>query len=128
MTPVSLMGPGTNVREILIASQLLGPQADEDHLVRYLRAGVPIFPILAAEVDPVRNDRMVVGSDSRLTDGQWFWPDQYTYYVEQYHVRLSPKFIAHARGNNWRVPEISSEERARLYEECRQRIQALGHL
>ncbi len=45
-----------------------------------------------------------IGSPDILTDGIWAWPGDLPYYVKHYNVRLPCEFIAHAKTNDWKVP------------------------
>ncbi len=78
-------------------------------LVDYLRAGagVAMAPGLATDiVDPSAGSAGALGI---LTDGEWVWPNELAYYVERYDIALSDEFVAHARSNDWRVPEVPIE-------------------
>jgi|GEM_PF-7123927 len=35
------------------------------------------------------------------TDAIWFWFGAMLHYVKQYHVRLDPVFVLHAKSLNW---------------------------
>ena len=81
---------------------------DKPALVRYLTEGrgVVLAPTWVPDVlDPDGNAR--AGGLGFLTDGQWIWPQALSYYVDRYDVAISEEFIAHARSNEWTVPEIS---------------------
>ena len=87
--------------------------AEEAHVLDYLRQGVPCIVSPGPVWDAV-DDEGPIGTASVLTDGEWAWPDDAAHYVAKYHVLLPEEFVAHARGNHWRVPEISDEDLATL--------------
>jgi len=37
-----------------------------------------------------------IGTATVLTDGEWIWPSDLVYYLQTYHVELSPDFVKHA--------------------------------
>ncbi len=86
-------------------------------LVAYLRAGadVAMAPGLATDiVDPSAGS---AGAQGILTDGEWVWPNELAYYVERYDIAPSDEFVAHARSNDWRVPEIPTERLEEVVDE-----------
>jgi len=83
-------------------------QAYEVRLVAYLRAGHGLLVSPALSSDVV--DGAVIGPVEVLTDGTWAWPSDLAHYVERYHCRVPDEFIAHARGREWRVPDVGEAE------------------
>lgn len=82
------------------------PQADPDevHIVKYLLGGT-VYAAAPGMVNDVLNPaRPIIGALTVLTDGTYKWYSDLAHYVLQYHIALDPKFVEHARKNNWTVP------------------------
>ena len=78
-----------------------GPQVDEERIVQYLRRGVGFAATCYFEdVIAGRGVEAVVF----MTDGEWVWTNALLYYVERYHWRVEPEFVAHMQSMGWRVP------------------------
>lgn len=92
------------------------PGADDEDLVRFLRAGTCL--VAAASLDHCRlcADGRPLGSWVLLTDGVWTWPAGLAHYVELHHLRLPSDFVAHARAQGW-APARPSIRRLRELEQ-----------
>ena len=86
------------------------PQFDEDKIVSYLESGTQLFATLLAIYDDFGEAEKFVGGPSIVTDGVWFWRSYLPYFVKTYHFRLPPEFVEHAKGNDWKVPNIPYEQ------------------
>ncbi|WP_367325835.1 hypothetical protein [Streptomyces sp. HUAS ZL42] len=82
----------------------------ERDLVQYLRSGSALIATPSAVPDVLSPAGAVIGGLHLLTDGRWLWYSDLVYYVEHYHVALDARFIAHVRGNDWTVPELSDSD------------------
>ncbi|MFD7454127.1 hypothetical protein [Kitasatospora sp. NPDC059827] len=79
-------------------------------LVEYLRAGAVLAATTTLVHDVLSPDNAVIGGLHLLTDGHWLWYSDLAHYVERHHVALDPRFIAHARSNNWTAPLVSEAD------------------
>ncbi len=89
---------GGSLHESLQASA--GP--DDERLVAYLRAGVPL--VVAA--GPVRCilDKSIVGGLDIRTDGTYAWPSDFPHYIEQHRAKPPAELVEHARDNRFTIP------------------------
>lgn len=75
-----------------------------ERIIKYLDTGIGII-ICAGSVDDIIDPKKgVAGVPSVFTDGKWFWPGDLAYYVKNYKVALSDKFIATMKQNKWKNP------------------------
>lgn len=95
------------------------PDPNEERLREYLFCGVVIEAMGGGELTvdilspPTRIGSIVPGEYSHgdryinagmiLTDGHWYWHGFHLYYLKNYHLRLDPRFIAHAAANDWKI-------------------------
>lgn len=93
------------------------PTSDEDKIVSYLRLS-PTFAASGPMVDDVLDpSKKSIAPLETATDGEWMWPRDLAYYVERYHVELPEDFVNFMRENDWRAPELSKEDLAKLASE-----------
>jgi hypothetical protein len=50
------------------------------------------------------------------TDGEWIWPTDLIYYVEEYHAELPAEFVARMASFGWSCPQLSHNEQCRVAE------------
>ena len=86
---------------------------EEARVVEYLRKGVSLI-VSPGVVYDVINGSGPIGTGGILTDGEWAWPDDLSYYVETYHVALPADFV------NWMAERkyemgLLSKEQLRLF-------------
>ena len=98
------------------------PQKNEDKILSYLKSGHFVWLIRALAFDwflpenldflsgespykPVRSVRVHI-----YTDGEWNWDTVLTYYVENYHYKVSDEFVEHMKKNNWQVPQLTKKQ------------------
>ena len=87
----------TSIKEIIGQNTL----DKESKIINYLNNG-KIFCIA-----PVLDEsKGVIGSLEILTDGEWIWPSDLSYYLQNYHIKLDEQFIDHIKKNNWKVPDV----------------------
>ncbi|WUD78378.1 hypothetical protein OG937_45040 [Streptomyces sp. NBC_00510] len=84
--------------------------AHAGELVEYLRNGTVLVSATTFVHDVLSPTNAVIGGWQLLTDGRWHWHSDLAYYVERYHVALDPRFLAHAQGNDWTVPQLTEAE------------------
>lgn len=86
------------------------PSQDRDRIAGYLRAG-SVFAATGMGVDDVMDpERTNVAELMTMTDGEWEWPSDLVYYVEEYNVALPEDFVDHMRARGWTPPSLSDDE------------------
>ncbi|MFE0041037.1 hypothetical protein [Streptomyces sp. NPDC059015] len=96
--------------EDIQAAVVAGPNYPVEGVVRYLKAGHPILDVADSARDVLGGASRIAGSSSVLTDGEWVWRWDLTYYVERYNVALPELFVEHMRKRLYQVPTASREE------------------
>ena len=94
------------------------PLSDVDQIVGYLDAGYVLFDMLDTAKD-VLGDEWIINGASVLTDGEWLWRKDLSYYLTRHHVRLPEAFLAYVRDNGYRVPEHDVATLRRYTEQAR---------
>lgn len=97
-------------RAVLQAAVRDQAPAHAGELVEYLRNGTVLVSATTFVHDVLSPTNAVIGGWQLLTDGRWHWHSDLAYYVERYHVALDPRFLAHAQGNDWTVPQLTEAE------------------
>lgn len=83
---------------------------DKQTLMDYLEGG-RVIVVAAGWVGDVIDPTIDKASGSGfVTDGEWIWPIELSYYVRTYDVAVPKEFIQHARANGWQVPELTVDE------------------
>ena len=83
---------------------------NEDKIIEYLNRGVAYCITAGLVSDILDESRGIIGSLEILTDGEWAWPSDLSYYVNLYHVELDINFINHIKENDWTVPNINETD------------------
>ncbi len=82
---------------------------DADRVVAYLRGGHTLIDFMDISDDVFDKDRQVLGGPSIATDGDWYWRDDLTYYVQWHNVTPPAEFLTLIRERHYIVPEVSEE-------------------
>ena len=85
-------------------------------LVAYLTAGVKIAATMGSAADPFNPQVFLTGVGSPLTDGEWIWPEELAYLVEQYNVALPEEFLAAVKRRRYQVPEVEKAQRREAWD------------
>ncbi|MFI2026750.1 hypothetical protein [Streptomyces buecherae] len=64
---------------------------------------------MGVSVDVLGTDGQILGGDSLLTDGEWVWRKDLSFYVETYHLELPHEFLDRVRAFEGQPPEVSVE-------------------
>jgi hypothetical protein len=89
----------------------------KERIVGYLEAGCGVVMAPTMVGDALEPSREAVAGLGLLTDGEWIWPAELEYYVEEYDVGLPRDFIDHMAANEWTVPTLSVEDLTRIADE-----------
>ncbi|MCP9987480.1 hypothetical protein LUX01_13080 [Streptomyces sudanensis] len=90
-----------------------GPSYEASNVVRYLESGYPVFDIMEGTRDVLGGKFLVPGGSSLLTDGQYVWRNDLSYYVREYKINLPVEFLNYMRDRNFEIPP----EDPQLFEE-----------
>lgn len=89
----------------------------KDQVLRFLAGGGFVLraPVLREDrLDPARANAVPLGY---LSDGDWIWPLEMTYYLEQHEILPEREFLEHMRAAGFEAEEPPAEvlaEAARL--------------
>jgi hypothetical protein len=78
-------------------------------VVEYLRNAHCFILSGSAAYDELDPARPVIGPFGLQTDGVWFWPSSYPYYVERYRVDVPEDLLDLARKRDWIAPEFPDD-------------------
>lgn len=81
-----------------------GPSYEASNVVRYLESGYPVFDIMEGTRDVLGGKFLVPGGSSLLTDGQYVWRNDLSYYVREYKINLPVEFLNYMRDRNFEIP------------------------
>jgi hypothetical protein len=88
--------------------------AHEKEIVQYLENGYEFLMSLGVAKDLLDPQHKIIGIPNVLTDGQWAWTSDVSYYVQKYHIVLPEEFVRHMAENNWICPKINDPCKLRL--------------
>ncbi len=78
-----------------------------ERLTTYLGSGYPLTSYMGFSFCRFGCLASPEMGSSDLTDGIWVWPEGLSHYLKAHNVVLPGKFIQHAKGNFWTIPEIA---------------------
>jgi hypothetical protein len=79
------------------------PQDEKNSLIDYLNSGVTRIAFMHMVNDVIDPNNMDIAPDAYVTDGEWEWSDDFSYYVRRYNLRLPKAFLNKARSSSWKV-------------------------
>ena len=93
------------------------PHPDEPAILSYLENGIKM-PFCNRLLQDVLDDSVDFFAEGPLmiSDGEWAWFSDLSYYVRKYHVRLPDAFIQYAVHQGWHIPKITVEKCDKLTE------------
>ncbi|MDR6980464.1 hypothetical protein J2X68_007204 [Streptomyces sp. 3330] len=86
--------------------QLLGPVGE---IASYLQNSHHIAISGSGVYDELAPGRPLIGELSIQTDGVWFWPSSYPYYVAKYRVEVPEGLLELARSREWIPPKFPDD-------------------
>lgn len=81
-------------------------QDGQNRILEYLKSGEVFIACPGVVKDVLSPEERIVGGLNILTDGNWAWPQDLIYYVENYNVALPREFVSHMADNTWKVPDV----------------------
>lgn len=103
---------------ILEATQRGAYGSEKALLVSYLNGGTIFVASPGIGTDVLDADAALSGPIHSLTDGQWMWPADLSYYVEKYNVALPLEFLADLRRKSWTNPPPEQIDLSSLIPDC----------
>lgn len=82
--------------------------SDFEQVISYLKSGYPVWDWMEYWQDL---DGASIGAAEYLTDGEWYWPKYYIYYLDKYDdIEIPKDFLQHCRDNNFSVLPHSQKQ------------------
>ena len=78
-------------------------------IVSYLRNAHHIVVSGAGVYDEADSGRPFIAELGIQTDGVWFWPSSYPYYVEKYRVQVPEELLKLASSRGWLPPAFPDD-------------------
>ena len=76
---------------------------EKSRIVQYLESGQVFIGCPGTVNDVLAKTDIVIGSPNILTDGEWAWPADLSYYVATYNIPVPIAMIESMRENNWSI-------------------------
>jgi hypothetical protein len=99
-------------------SVAIEPLPDVDTVMAYLDAGHVLIDVMDSEDDPFNPGRRIANGSTMITDGEWLWRQDFTYYILYHDVIVPPEFLAAIRAHNYVVPEVLEERLLEIVDEA----------
>lgn len=84
-------------------------KAEKEAICKYLRSGVVMVACGGVVGDVLSKRGELAGCPDMITDGTWFWPGDFPYYVEKYDLQVEAEFMMHMKLNNY-IINITAED------------------
>lgn len=81
-------------------------QDRQNKILEYLKCGKIFIASPGLVKDVLSSEGKIIGSANILTDGNWAWPQDLIYYVQNYNVALPEEFVSHMANNTWKIPDV----------------------
>ncbi|MEU4243593.1 hypothetical protein [Actinoplanes sp. NPDC026619] len=92
-----------------IADHIGAPLEDADLVTQYLDNGYLLIDMMDIERDVLDPAQEILSGSSILTDGEWLWRQDLSYYVRRHHVTLPPELLATIRERQYTIPSVDEE-------------------
>src|SRR4051794_4335102 len=93
------------------------PSVDESDVAQYLGSGHELVVFMGAVGDVLGSDERILGGDNIVTDGEWVWRADLTFYLTHYHLALPEEFLRKARENQYAVADVGRDQLLQIDEE-----------
>jgi hypothetical protein len=85
------------------------PLEDVDLVTQYLDNGYVLIDMMDIQRDVLDPEQEILNGSSILTDGDWLWRQDLSYYVRRYHVTLPPELLATVRERRYTMPSVEEK-------------------
>src|SRR3954464_4053302 len=86
------------------------PLEDADQVTQYLSNGYLLIDMMDVERDVLDPEQEILNGSSILTDGEWLWRQDLSYYVRRHHVALPPDLLAAIRERQYTIPPVDEAQ------------------
>lgn len=100
---------GTSIFDLIEKNNNVLPK-----VIDYLSKGHLIAFSLGTVSCLVNEEDGIIGSNSILSDGKWFWTKEVKHYYENHGLEIPEEFIANVKKNNFKVPYLTEQEILKL--------------
>ena len=73
------------------------------NICNYLESGVVLIVSPGIVGDIINSNNGGIATPSIYTDGKWIWPEDLSYYVKNYKLKLPKAFIDDMINNDWKI-------------------------
>ncbi|GHJ99404.1 hypothetical protein SY2F82_12020 [Streptomyces sp. Y2F8-2] len=80
-----------------------------EKISKYLRDAHHIAVSGSGVYDEIDPNKPLIGALSLQTDGVWFWPSSYPYYVEKYQAEVPDELLELAHSRGWTPPNFPDD-------------------
>jgi hypothetical protein len=87
-------------------------------VLAYLDAGHVLLDVMEVGSDPFDPSKRTLNGRTMVTDGEWLWRQDFSYYVRYHDVVVPPEFLAAIRAHNYVVPEVPEKRLLEIVEEA----------
>lgn len=81
-----------------------------ERIAKYLDSGAVISEPGTDTIDPLQEKRPVIGSLRVMTDGEFIWPSDLSYFVRTYGVGLPKQVIEKMHAADWKARPLTDED------------------
>ncbi len=85
------------------------PLPDTDAVTAYLDAGHVVIEMMDVEDNPFNAAQQILNGSTMLTDGEWLWRKDFSFYVRNHDVSVPPEFLAAIRNHAYIIPEVPED-------------------
>ncbi len=72
-------------------------------ICKYLESGILIVISPGGVEDIIDSNNGIIATPSLYTDGKWIWPEELSYYVKNYKLKLPQEFVNYMISNDWKI-------------------------
>jgi hypothetical protein len=94
------------------------PVPDVDAVLGYLNTGHVLIDVMDVEDDPFNPSQQIANGSTMVTDGEWLWRQDFTYYIRYHDVVVPPEFLAAIRAHDYMVPEVAERRLVEIADEA----------
>jgi hypothetical protein len=85
------------------------PLEDADLVTQYLDSGYVLIDMMDVERDVLDPEQEILSGSSIMTEGEWLWRQDLSYYVRRHHVALPLDLLTTIRERRYTVPPVDEE-------------------
>jgi len=74
-----------------------------DEIIAYINNGFILIMSPGISFDFFKPEKIIGSGPNILTDGEWAWPSDLSYYLKEYNTKIEDEFISYMKMNNWQI-------------------------